>query len=62
MMLEHTIFFPLLSVFLLKNLEILTTSLGDFARIGGEMTETEASLTISLPCLGVIFIFIWGLN
>jgi len=62
MMLEHTIFFPLLSVFLLKNLKILTTSLGDFARIGGEMTKKEASLIISLPFLGVLFLFIWGLN
>ena len=55
-------FFPLLSVFFLKNLEILTTSLGDFARMGGEITETEASLTISLSFLGILFLFIWGLN
>jgi len=62
MILEHIIFFPLLSIFFLKNLEISTTFLGNFAGIEGRMTETEASLSVSLPFLGVLSLFIWGLN
>ena len=54
--------FFLLFVFFLKNLEISTTSLGDFAGIEGEMMETDTSLSASLPFLGILFLFIWRLN
>ena len=62
MMLKHMIFSPLLSRFFLKNLEISTTSFGNFAGIRGERAEMDASLFVFLPFLGVMSLFICGLN
>ena len=49
-------FFLLFSVIFLKNLEISLTSLGDLARIGGEI---EAGLIKFLPFFEVLFPLIW---
>jgi len=46
----------------LKYFKISTTSLRDFAGIRGGRTETDAGLSVSLPFLGVISLFIYGLN
>ena len=55
-------FFSLLSKVFLKYFKISTTFLGNFARIREGRTETYASLLVSLPFLGVISLFICGLN
>jgi len=49
-------------VFFLKYFKISTTSLENFAGIGGGRTETDAGLLVFLPFLGVISLFICGLN
>ena len=54
--------YDLLSGFFLKNLEISTTSFGNFAGIRGGRAEMNASLFVSLPFLGVMSLFICGLN
>jgi len=55
MTLVHTIL-PLLFIFFLKNLEILITFLGDFARIGGGILETDTGLSASLPFFNKLFL------
>ena len=55
-------FLPLLFGFFLKNFKISITFFGDFARIGEEITETEASFSAFLLFFEVTSLFIWRLN
>ena len=55
-------FFSLVSGFFLKNFEILTIFLGDFAEIEEDRTKTTVGLSFSLFFYEVASLMIWGLN